>query len=107
MFLSKCETFALQIAYAWVAELFSKWGEQVHAIKFRTFLWFECQPWRHKHWTMTSLTFVSMFKQFYSKFDKPSTTPIYTKPYLSYTTVCWAHNCNDLLFLVLHKNNLL
>jgi len=30
-----------------------------------------------------SLTFVSMFKQVYSKFDKPSTTPIYTTPYLS------------------------
>jgi len=28
-----------------------------------------------------------MFKQFCSKFDKPSTTPIYTTPYLSYTTL--------------------
>jgi len=36
---------------------------------------------------MTSLTFVSMFKQFYSKFDKPETTPIYTTPYLSYTAL--------------------
>jgi len=36
---------------------------------------------------MTSLTFVSMFKQFYSKFDKPSTTLIYTTPYLSHTTL--------------------
>jgi len=36
---------------------------------------------------MMSLTFVSMFKQFYSKFDKSSTTPIYTTPYLSYTTL--------------------
>jgi len=35
---------------------------------------------------MTSLTFVSMFKQLYSKFDKPSTIPIYATPYLSYTT---------------------
>jgi len=26
-----------QVAYAWVAELFSKWGEQVHVKKFRTF----------------------------------------------------------------------
>ena len=26
MFSSKYETFALQEAYAWVAELFSKWG---------------------------------------------------------------------------------
>jgi len=26
MFSSKCETFALQVAYAWVAELFSKLG---------------------------------------------------------------------------------
>jgi len=34
---------------------------------------------------MMSLTFVSMFKQFYSKFDKPSMTPIYTTPYLSRT----------------------
>jgi len=28
-----------------------------------------------------------MFKQFYSKFDKTSTTPIDTTPYLSYTTL--------------------
>jgi len=27
MFSSKCETFALQVAHAWVAELFSKWGD--------------------------------------------------------------------------------
>jgi len=26
MFTSKCETFAFQVAYAWVAELFSKLG---------------------------------------------------------------------------------
>jgi len=26
-----------------------------------------------------------MFKQFYSKFDKPSTTPLHTTPYRSYT----------------------
>jgi len=34
-----------------------------------------------------SLTFVSMFKQVYSKLDKPSTTRYYTTPYLSYTTL--------------------
>jgi len=28
-----------------------------------------------------------MFKQVYSKFDKPSTTPIDTTPYLSHTTL--------------------
>jgi len=28
MFLSKCEIFALQIAYAWVAELFPSGGNQ-------------------------------------------------------------------------------
>jgi len=44
---------------------------------------------------MTSLTFFSMFKQFYSKFDKPSMTPISTTPYLSYTTLTWAHKCNS------------
>jgi len=38
MFSSQCETFALQVAYAWVAELFSKWGEQVHVKKTRKFL---------------------------------------------------------------------
>jgi len=27
MFSSKCETFAVQVAYAWVPEVFSKWGE--------------------------------------------------------------------------------
>jgi len=26
MFSSKCETFALQVTYAWVAKVFSKWG---------------------------------------------------------------------------------
>jgi len=26
MFLSKCETFAVQVAYTWVPKLFSKWG---------------------------------------------------------------------------------
>jgi len=31
---------------------------------------------------MASLTFVSMSKQFYAMFYKPSTTPIYTTPYL-------------------------
>jgi len=41
MFSSKCETFALQVAYAWVAELFSKWGGQVHVKKTRKFLCFE------------------------------------------------------------------
>jgi len=28
-----------------------------------------------------------MFKQVYSKFDKPSTIPIYTTPYPSYTAL--------------------
>jgi len=69
----KCETFALHVAYAWVAELFSKWEGKVHVKKIRTF-------------NMTSLPFVSMFMQFYSKFDKPSTTAICTTPYLSCTT---------------------
>jgi len=32
---------------------------------------------------MTSLPFVNMFKQFYAMFYTPSTTPIYTTPYLS------------------------
>jgi len=32
---------------------------------------------------MTSLTYVSMFKQFYPMFYKHLTTPIYTTPYLS------------------------
>jgi len=48
--------------------------KQLHVKKIRTF-------------NMTSLTFVSMFKQFYSKSDKPSTTPICTTPYLSYSTL--------------------
>ena len=40
MFSSKCETFASQAAYAWVAELFPSWGAQVHVKKTRKFLWF-------------------------------------------------------------------
>jgi len=47
-----------------------KVGEQVHVNIIRTF-------------NMTSLT----FKQVYSKFNKPSTTPICTTPYLSYTAM--------------------
>ena len=39
MFSSKGETFALQVTYAWVAELFSKWG--MHKSKKRKCLWFE------------------------------------------------------------------
>jgi len=35
------ETFALQVAYAWVTELFSKCGAQVHVKKTRKFLGFE------------------------------------------------------------------
>jgi len=41
MFSSKCETFTLQVAYAWLAELFSKWGRQVHVKKTRKILRFE------------------------------------------------------------------
>jgi len=48
MLLSKCETFALHVAYAWVAELFSKWEGKVHVKKIRTF-------------NMTSLIFLSAF----------------------------------------------
>jgi len=35
---------------------------------------------------MTSLTFVSVFKQFYAMFYRPSTTPIYATPYLFKST---------------------
>jgi len=45
----KCETFALHVAYAQVAELFSMWGAQVHIKKVIIF-------------NKTS---------FYTKFDKP------------------------------------
>jgi len=41
MFSTKCKTFALQLAYAWVMELFSKLGAQVHVKKTRKFLWLE------------------------------------------------------------------
>ena len=41
MLSSKCETFALQVAYAWVAELFSKLGGTSVRQKTRKFLWFE------------------------------------------------------------------
>jgi len=61
MFSSMCETFALQVTYALVAEVFSKWGEQVHVKKTRKFCDLKWQLWHHKHWYMTTLTFVSMF----------------------------------------------
>jgi len=41
MFSSKCETFAVQVAYAWVLELFSKWGGTSARQKTWKFLWFE------------------------------------------------------------------
>jgi len=37
MFSSKCETFALQGAYVWVAELFPKWGEKFTSKKLEHF----------------------------------------------------------------------
>jgi len=40
MFSSKCETFAVHVAYAWVEELFSKRQAQVHVKKLENF-WFE------------------------------------------------------------------
>jgi len=58
------------------------------------------QLWRHKHWNMTSLTFVSIFKQFYARFYKPSTTlsilhPVYLHYTLSiYATLTWANKCD-------------
>ena len=38
MFSSTCKTFALQVAYAWVVELFSKFGGTSASKKTRTFL---------------------------------------------------------------------
>jgi len=35
MLSTKCKTFALHVAYGLVAELFSKWGAQVHVKKTR------------------------------------------------------------------------
>jgi len=86
MFSSKCEVFALQVAHAWVAELFSKWGNKCTSKKLEHFCDLNWKLWRHKHWIIMSLGFDSMFKQFYSILGKPSTTPIYTTPYLPYTT---------------------
>jgi len=61
MLSSKCETFALQVAYAWVAELFSKWGNKYTSKNVKHFCDLNWLLWRHKHWTMTSLNFGSMF----------------------------------------------
>jgi len=36
-FSSKCETVALQVAYAWVAKLFSKWGTSANKKKLKSF----------------------------------------------------------------------
>ena len=41
MFSSKCEIFALQVAYAWLAKLFSKLGGTSVHQETRKFLWFE------------------------------------------------------------------
>ena len=51
MFSPKCETFALQVAYALVAELFSKCGAQVHVKKTRKFFYcnLNWQVQHHKH----------------------------------------------------------
>jgi len=84
----QCNNASIQVRNIWFTRTLRmgsgtiyKVGGQVHVKKIRTF-------------NMTSLTFVSMFKQFYSKFDKPSTTPICTTPYLSCSTLSWAHKCN-------------
>jgi len=61
MFSSKCETFAVQVAYAWVPEVFSKWGGTSARQKTRKSCDLNWQLLHHKHWNMTSLTFVSMF----------------------------------------------
>jgi len=46
-------------------EPFSKWelgGAQIHVkIIMKRFCSLNWQPWRHRHWNMTSLIFVSMF----------------------------------------------
>jgi len=41
MLSSKCEIFALQVAYAWVVELLSRWGGTSVHQKTRKFMWFE------------------------------------------------------------------
>jgi len=94
MFSTKCETFLIQVAYAWMPELFQNGGKQVHVKKTRKFLWFELATVTPQALKYDIINFVSIFKQFYSKFDKPQTTPIYTTPYLSYITLTWAHKCN-------------
>jgi len=46
----------------WVAERFSRWGAQIEIQKgIEKFCGLNWQLWRHTHWNMTSLTFVSMF----------------------------------------------
>ena len=80
MFSSKCETFAIQVACAWVAELSSKWGAQVHVKKLENFCDLNCncdvtstEIWRH---------YILLACLRNLKFDEPSTTPIYTTRYL-------------------------
>jgi len=49
MFSSKCETFALQVAYAWVAEPFSKWGDKCTSKKLEQFCDLNWQLCRRKN----------------------------------------------------------
>jgi len=92
MFSSKCETFrftgSLRLGGGTV---FKVGGHKCTSKKLEKFY--------DLNWQLTSQalkydTFISMSELFYSKFDKPSTIPIYTTPYLSCTTLTWAHKCN-------------
>jgi len=70
MLSSKCETFASQVAYA-LAELFSKWGAQVHVkitIKICNLNW---QLWHHKNWNMTSSILSACLSNFIQNLTSP------------------------------------
>jgi len=57
MFSSKCESFALNVTYAWVAKVVSKLGAQVHVKLTESFCDLNWQLWHHKHWKLMSLSF--------------------------------------------------
>jgi len=80
-FLWHCSYINTNVSHGWLNHFESE-GEQAHVKKLWKKLWFELKTVTSQALKITSLNFVSMFKQFYAMFCKPSTTPISTTPAL-------------------------
>ena len=86
MFSSKCETFALQVAYACGGTIFKVGGTSARQKNLKVFVICtdNCDTTALK---FDVINFCEHVQANLFKIDKPSTTSFYTTPYLSYTTV--------------------